>query len=642
MYKLSIPIVTENTIAKKEESYQKLLEAGANRVFLGIGIVSLDSQKNEKYLATLRDWIPYFKSKGLEVGVWVWTFWRSELDDEYLEDCMQMNSSGKKRLSETDLNTNVKNHSGFCCPASEKFVNDSMSVIKEIAELNPDIIMFDDDYRFGSLGGYSGCYCKHHLKMVSDKLGREITREELFKKVYEGKPNEERKAFFNALGESMENFAVRVRETVDSVNPNIRFALCAVLSLWDNDGTNCIKIAKLLAGKTKPLMRLIGAPYWALDAGWGISLNNIVELERMQMAWVGDEDIEIMPEGDVYPRPRHKVPSAHLECFDSILRASDVGDGILKYMIDYKSTPNYEKGYIKHHLKNKEMYEAIPRVFGGKECVGVRVYESMEKVRNTDFTDTPEADRFTEEMFHSRSARVLSDNSIPTRHIGNNGVGVAFGENARNLPDEALQNGLILDIRAARILMEQGIDVGIEKIGDRVANDLIFYPEFNEVVKSYYGGDSAYNLKLKENARIIAYSKTDNEKTPDTFAYENASGQRFLVFGFDAMYTDMYHYRNYCTRDVLIQEYEWLSKKKIPVKVTDNPYTYVLCKKDDKGNMAVGLWNIFADEMIDSVIELDGEYSSAEIIGAKGKLAGDKVKIENLPAFKFCFIDLKK
>jgi len=642
MYKISMPVVTTNESSTNEEIYEKYVAAGATRIFLGVGIISLDKKKQQIELDKLREMIPFFKSKGLEVGVWVWTFWRSELTEEYLEDCMQMQFSGEKRVTESDLNTNIKNHSGFCCPASEKFVDEAMDVIADIAKLNPDIIMFDDDYRFGNLGGFSGCYCKHHLKMVSDKLGRVITREELYEKVYEGKPNEERKAFFDSLGESMENFAVRVRQTVDSVNPNIRFALCAVLSLWDNDGTNCVKIAKLLAGKTKPLMRLIGAPYWALDAGWGVSLNNIIELERMEQAWIGDEDIEIMTEGDAYPRPRHRVPSAHLECFDSILRAADVGDGILKYMLDYTSSTDYEKGYIKHHNKNKEMYDAIEHIFGDKETVGVRVYESMEKVRDTDFTDTPEPDRFTEEMFQSRSGRILSDNSIPTRYVGNNGVGIAFGENARNLPKEAFENGLILDIRAARILMEQGIDVGIEKIGERVANDIIFYPEFKENVKSYYDENSAFNLTLKENARIIAYSITGDNKIPDTFAYENASGQRFLVFGFDAMYINMYHYRNYCTRDMLFNEYEWLSGKKIPAKVTDNPYTYVLCKKDNDGNMAVGIWNIFADEMFDSVIELDGEYSSAEIIGANGRLEGNKIIIDNLPAFKFCFINLKK
>jgi len=311
-------------------------------------------------------------------------------------------------------------------------------------------------------------------------------------------------------------------------------------------------------------------------------------------------------------------------------------------MLDYTSSTDYEKGYIKHHNKNKEMYDTIERVFGNKESIGVRVYETMEKVRTADFTDTPEPDLFTETMFQSRSSRILSDNSIPTRYKGNNGIGIAFGENARNLPEEAFKNGLILDIRAAKILMEQGIDVGIEKIGECVANDIVYYPEFEESIKSYYEENSAFNLTLKENARIIAYSVTGDNKIPDTFAYENAAGQRFLVFGFDAMYINFHHQRNYCIRDMFFKEYEWLSGKKIPAKVSENPYTYVLCKKDNDGNMAVGVWNIFADEMFDSVIELDGEYTSAEIIGANGRLEGNKVIIENLPAFKFCFINLKK
>ena len=35
------------------------------------------------------------------------------------------------------------------------------------------------------------------------------------------------------------------------------------MSSWDIDGTNAYELAKILAGNTKPLVRLIGAPYWA-------------------------------------------------------------------------------------------------------------------------------------------------------------------------------------------------------------------------------------------------------------------------------------------------------------------------------------------------------------------------------------------
>ena len=640
MYKISIPVViTDRKNFVKEDTLKMLKTAGAQRVFLALGVPSFDKSINTKNANLLKELIPYFREKGFEVGVWIWTFWKKELTPDFINENIQVNSLGKQRLTTETLASNQNISSGFCCPSAPQFVKDATDFIKEIASYNPDIIMFDDDYRFGHLGGFGGCYCKHHLKAVSKKLERDITREELFKKVYEGKPNIERNAFYDALGESMESFAVKVREAIDSVNPKIRMAICAVLSLWDNDGTNCIKIAKLLAGNTKPIMRLIGAPYWP-NCGWNMSLNSVIELERMESSWVGDEDIEIMTEGDVYPRPRHIVPSANLEIFDTILRASDVGNGILKYMIDYTSSAEYETGYIKHHNKNEFMYNQIDRVFGDKEAIGIRVYESMEKARYADFSGIENADEYAENMFHSYAGRFIANCSLPTRYSGTNGIGIAFGENARNLPQDAFNGGLILDIRGAKILMEQGIDVGVESIGENIKPDLIYYPDQNEYVRGNYGGKSFYKLTVNNNARIVAYAVTDDGNIPDTFAYENKNGQKFLVLGYDVAFTDDKRHLNYCTRDMLYKEYKWLSGKDIPVKTRDNPYTYVLCKKNET-ETAIGIWNIFEDEMFDSVIELDKEYTECEIVGANGKLDGDKVIIESLPAYKFCFIRVK-
>jgi hypothetical protein len=58
---------------------------------------------------------------------------------------------------------------------------------------------------------------------------------------------------------------------------------------------------------------------------------------------IEDKNIEVLSEGDVYPRPRHKIPANYLEIFDTALRAADCTNGIHKYMLDYTSNAgNYE------------------------------------------------------------------------------------------------------------------------------------------------------------------------------------------------------------------------------------------------------------------------------------------------------------
>ena len=54
------------------------------------------------------------------------------------------------------------------------------------------------------------------------------------------------------------------------------------MASWDIDGTTSSEMARILAGNTKPFYRFIGAPYWAVRTSFGVSLQDAVELERME------------------------------------------------------------------------------------------------------------------------------------------------------------------------------------------------------------------------------------------------------------------------------------------------------------------------------------------------------------------------
>ena len=58
-------------------------------------------------------------------------------------------------------------------------------------------------------------------------------------------------------------------------------------------------------------------------------------------------------------RLRHKTPASYLELFDMALRADGTVDGILKYVMTYYLHPDYEKGYVERHCRNKGLYAAI-------------------------------------------------------------------------------------------------------------------------------------------------------------------------------------------------------------------------------------------------------------------------------------------
>ncbi len=630
--------MTERFDAKKALS--ELRRAGAHRVFLALGAPSMMKQNRQKDLEFLRENIPFFKAAGLEVGIWFWTFWRNDITD--VKSVLMAKADGAERTTKSPLNReNSSGISGFCCPTSKEFIDNTMEIIKELAECGPDILIFDDDYRFGFLDKNIGCYCDGHMKMYRDRLGYEISREELYKKVFDGKPSKERTVFLECLGESLESFAAKCRETVDSVDPKIRFGACSCMSLWDFDGTDSVKIAKILAGGTRPLLRQIGAPYWAVRQSWNNRLQNVIELERMEAHWSEGEDIEIMTEGDVYPRPRHKVPSAYLEGFDTALRAADVGEGVQKYMLDYVSSPTYEMGYINAHARNAMVYESIERMFGGKKVCGIGVYEKMEKFADADLSGMDEPEEYVKDSFFSKGARMLADNTVPTVYGNDADVYAVFGENARDLPENIKRKNLILDIRAAKLLSEQGVDVGLDELRGVITPNLLCYVDQNEYTVSDYKGDAAREIVTKSSARTLITSIDGDKKYVDAYSYENADGQKFLVFAFDAAFAGNYRFRSYAMQKLLYSEIERLSGEPLPAKCAGNPDLYMITKRGDDGSLAVGLWNFFADKITSPVVELDREYESVEFFGCTGRKEGKKLILSTLHAFGFAFINAK-
>ena len=234
---------------------------------------------------------------------------------------------------------------------------------------------------------------------------------------------------------------------------------------------------------------------------------------------------------------------------------------------------------------------------------------------------------------------MLSKNSIPTTYDGI-GVGIAFGESARFLPDEALGRGLILDIPAARILMERGVDVGLSAIGEPQQNSTLYFPGDGERIPANYRAGVASRITPKDTARVVTYSVRGDELYPDTVEYEDEQGRRFLVFAFDGALVDENRYRNYCTQRQLVASIEWLSRGKLPAVCLGNPDLYMICKAND-GGMAIGLWNMFPDEILHPEITLSSAYRRAEFINCEGRVENDVIKLSSIPPYGYAFIHLE-
>ena len=614
MYSVSVPLVSQTLYRSDRMALaRQLREAGVTRIFLSIGTYIADREKHRACMTTLGEQCAFFKAEGFQVGIWLWTI-------QFPEE------NGFAKI--TSVYGQVRQQEA--CPADPEFRAFAADYIQELAGLHPDVILFDDDYRLTVHNRDMACACDLHLALTGEILGRPVTREEIAKAMI-GSPNPLRSAFQQAKRESLLQFARQMRQALDAVDPTIRLGLCAGMAAWDIDGVDAPTLSRVLAGSTKPLLRLIAAPYWVPMKLWNNRLQDVIELSRLERSWCG-EGIEILAEGDTYPRPRFTCPASYLEGFDTAMRADGTVNGILKYMVDYCSTAAYEPGYLAFHQQNQGLYDQLARDFAPKTAVGIRVYEAMQKLEHQTLPEETDGPKNCHRYLFSYAARMLAANGIPTTYEGTGCAGICFGENAKYLPPEALQTGLILDRQAAVLLQATGVDTGILEDKGEFFPTEEYFPQKNEY--ALIGGATAA-LTLSPRAEVQSWFLRDGEKTPGSYFSENAQGQKFLVLCFDGCFCKESLFRQYTRARQVQQILPRLSGEMLPASCPGNPDLYLMCKEGQE-EMAVGLWNFSPDPVLQPRVLLNKHYGSIRFLQGSGHLDGDTAVLFQLPPFGFC------
>lgn len=625
---LAVPVMLGTLInGKKDELLARLDELGATEVIISFFDNGYNPFENlEDSLEKVKFFDEYFREKGYEASVWI-----STLDLFYSpEFAFLTNTEGNKICT-------------WNCPLDEKFVSKYCEFVKKVARTGIRKIVLEDDFRMQFPSAKPSCFCEHHIKFYSKYLGRTVTREEMKQGLEQG-PNEYRSAWFEGNRFALESCAKKIREAIDEVDESIEIRLCCGPSLFGGDCSNPFKLAEIFAGKTgHKEVRLIGAPYWAKT--FKMNLAVALDFARHQAFECRKHGVMSVAEGDAYPRPRHVVPAADLEFYHTVTIADGNFDGIMKYAIDYGSDFDYETGYAKQAEKNKGVYGEIERIFDSKKCVGVYLHEPFDRVeRESRIANSPES-----YIIHSAARKFTNDLSLPICFEAG-GVSIIFGENARGIDKDLLKNGVVLDITAAHILQEQGIDVGIRSeekvIPGRTGHGLNYYKEdyyqYNDTVALYRMLTACYKLTLDKNAKELSKLTFCDVDCVGAYLYENADGQRFLVYNFDiAEAIDVPGLiKSYYRQRQFVDAYEWLNGKKLDAMMLGNPDLYMLTKRSDN-SLAIGLWNHFADETMQQVVQLGKAYKRAEFINCSGRLEGDKIILTSpINAYGFGFIEV--
>ncbi len=629
MYKVSVPVMLD-TLKRRDTILAMLKAAKADRIFLAFER-TFDEKNYAEQLRLLAEGIPFFRKNGFEVGVWIGEtvgHWQHPPED----------TDGGRGLR-LWMDTFGKTYNGNFCPADEYFLSFVEEWIADVAKLAPDVILLDDDFRMSMHTGQNGCLCDTHLELFCKAVGEQLTRKEIRQKVFCGKPGKYRDGWLKVQGDTLRNAAKRFRTALNKVDPSIRLGLCSVHCTWGMDGASATDLSMILAGDTKPLLRLIGAPYWSSFNP--VTVTEIIELQRQEKRWCGDFDGEIMIEGDTYPRPRVNCPAMRLELYDMATRAACHTDGILKYMLDYTSSPDYETGYITRHVRDLPQLDRIGQMFSGKRDAGIYVITPRNRVVLTDHPE-PADGKIGWDCWNwlcDPAIPFLTDSSLPLSFDSHDGLTAAFGMAADELTDRQMANGVILDIHAALRLKERGFDVGFsaaEPFGDPSSE---YFIPYDETVALPFG-TTVYSVQPNNGAEVLSEFTVGGKRIPGVLRYVNANGQQFLVFPFECGRSSLT--TTYC-RQRQIADTARAFGHPLPASVENCPELYLLVKQNEE-TVTVGLFNFFSDDILTPFVRLGFPFTQiTDTINCRAEKEKHGVRLLNdIPPMGYAVFTVEK
>lgn len=608
----------------REQLLADLRQIHAQRIWIALSREEIFSNDRSLYLDEVRDNLDFYHKNGFEVGLWFTAFGMGNPpESEFL---------GKRLKSMTRICsvTGKASDVDAICPTDEDFSATYMDWIRDLAGLGAELLMLDDDLCLSVRPGI-GCFCPMHMRQLSERLGEKVTLDSIRDKIFTGGKNRYRDAWYKVMGDTMRDFCHKVRAAADEVNPSIRIGFAAGYTAWDMEGADAIELTRILAGNTKPFLRLTSAPYWVTpyrNRFPGQKLNSVIESARLQRSWLDNSQIEFFAEGDSWPRPRHNCPASYLQLFDDALQADGVR--LLKYAFDYTSSAKYERGYLQQHFRNIPLQEAIRTAFHDKHSDGVCLFRNSDIICNEPLPQQFVGEKNIMRLFFSQSAAMLSAQSIPLCYEGSSPCAVAFGTEALAIPENHSCSHIILDFEAARLLSERGIDVGFDSFSSApIPNFELFGSEKVHLFGIGVGAphstvDGFYQVHCKSDVKVLSQFTREKNSWPSAYTYKSGN-VTYLVFTFDALAVGESStlYTSYCRQTQLLSFIQ-------PVfpYIAGHPGIYSICaSSENRDSQAVLFENLSCDTAFDFHIKLSRPCSNFTLFGAEGTLDEDRMSI---------------
>lgn len=494
------------------------------------------------------------------------------------------------------------------CPISQEYKKFIGKLYGMFAELEPEIIYIDDDFRYHNHSPISwGCFCPLHLEEMARRTGKKLTREELLHRILNAmpQPTEERKHWLALCGDSILEIAVIMSNAVKEVSPHTHMGLmCSSPNVHAAEGRRWLDMFTAFSvSGSKPYLRPNYASYE--DVKHTEVPAHITNMRKLQPL-LGNK-AHITPELENEPNTRFSK-SARLTRLQMALSFLLASPGLT---LDINSFT--ETGFDYDNNVDKMLRDSF------------------------DYFNTITA--WAAESARERGLQILWDDRFPLhRKVNGNrmsmlpaphvweGILDLIGFATTFYPDEVklasrsyleertedelsalLKGKLLMDGDAAAFLFEKGLGqkIGLQGIQsfngvnyERMVNEKFSGKYLNRDMTVYFSGK--YRIEPIEQAIIISRMNgpEGNPSLPGMMVFENSDGGRIGIIPQNGSSGDFNtpNFRNWKRQQALLTMLEWMNQGALPLFIEDAANVFPI-RRDGNNTMVIGIANLSGDPL---------------------------------------------
>lgn len=527
------------------------------------------------------------------------------------------------------------------CPLSDGWRELTNELWSRYASLEPAVLWVEDDIRLlNHQPAEYGCFCDLHLKAFSDKIGKQVIREELVAALLApAKPHLYRKAWLDFNRDVMMEVARFLEQIVHSVSPTTKLGLmCSMPNHHALEGRDWKAFTSALSGSEKLVARPCMMNY-SED-----SLRGLYESEwmlRQTMHCLGRDAI-IQTEVENVPFSLYSK-STTFTFLQMALSFALGSDGVTMNLFDHLGSPMTDTPEFGPMLKDKKPFlNALAQRCQRTQSSGIGLISAEQGAY---FTQTAPSATWRDILPEAQGWRKVLGPLGFAYTFEQSSVTAISGQAIRALPDsqikKLLSGGIVLDITAAQCLIEMGYSkqIGIEvkrmfnKNTEPLAAEEYHNEAFGGQVRKYItlslphllGDPLLGEIVPLQGAQVIS-SVVDMDavqRYPFLTVFENSLGGRIAVYPMDIerdFGTPFLHPYRKRQMEYLLK---WLSKDNIPLEVIGGAYPLSF-RNDSKDYSLVGVFNLSQDAWPSVTMEVNADghvLSKAEVLTSKAKWA---------------------